>query len=278
MINLIPSVEKSNKPLWLAAGLFLLGGVAVGDYITGAELSFSLFYLLPIALISLTFSGTAGIAIAFLSAAIWLFLEVMTTTATNTYVYLWNAIIRLGFFLLPALLLKVIEQEKYHARTDFLTGAVNRFYFNELMGREIDRSCRYHHPFTIAFMDLDNFKTINDTFGHSFGDDLLRTIAQNMKKNLRKTDSIARVGGDEFVILLPETNSDSAQHAIRNLFRKLTDELQSKKWPVTFSVGVLTLTAPTISTDKIFGIVDRMMYSVKNSGKNDIKFATHTND
>ncbi len=278
MINLIPSVEKSNKPFWLVAGLLLLGGVAVGDYITGAELSFSLFYLLPIALISLTVSGTAGICAAFFSAAVWLFLEVMTSTTANSYVYLWNAVIRLGFFLLPALLLKVIEQEKYHARIDFLTGAINRFYFNELMGREIDRSCRYHHPFTIAFMDLDNFKTINDTFGHSFGDDLLRTIAQNMKKNLRKTDAIARVGGDEFVILLPETNSDAAQHAIRNLFHKLAEDLQSKKWPVTFSVGVLTLTAPSISTDKIFSIVDRMMYSVKNNGKNDIKFATYTND
>ena len=272
-------LERTNKVFWVITGIAFLFTVAIGDYITGTELSFSLFYLIPIAVFSLAFSGTVGVAIAFISAAIWLLIEVMTgMEETDSFVHLWNTIIRLGFFLLPALLLRAVEQEKRHARTDFLTGAINNRYLNEVMQREIDRSLRYKHPFTVAFIDLDNFKAVNDTFGHSFGDSLLRVAAESMKNNLRKTDFVARVGGDEFVVLLPETGPEAAKKAVSNLFQKLTNEMQVKKWPITFSVGVLTLTAPTISVDKILSIVDKMMYAVKNNGRNDIKFATHVND
>jgi diguanylate cyclase (GGDEF)-like protein len=180
--------------------------------------------------------------------------------------------------LLPAWMLRSLEQERIHARTDFLTGAINNRYFNDLLEREIERSIRYNHPFTIAFIDMDNFKTINDTFGHLYGDKMLRTIAENMKIHLRKTDVIARVGGDEFSILLPEANEKDARIAMSNLFGKIAEEMTTKKWPLTFSVGVLTLSAPTISADKILGIVDKMMYVVKNNGKNNIKYATYTNE
>lgn len=276
-LNLL--IENVNKAVWIVIGAILLGGVAIGDYLTGRELSFSFFYLIPIAFFSVTVRGILGIGAAFLSAGIWLFIEVMTANETsNSFVYLWNTLFRLGFFLLPAVLFRSIENEKLLARTDSLTGAINNRYFHELLQREIDRSSRYTHPFTIAFIDFDNFKTINDTFGHSFGDTLLRTFAEYAKSNLRKTDIVARVGGDEFAIILPETNEASARSAIQNLFQKLAKELECRKWPVTFSVGVLTFNTPATSVDKVLSLVDRMMYTVKNSGKNDIKFAAHTNN
>lgn len=274
-LNLLEPMKKTPK---LILGIFLLGGVAALDFFTGSELSFSLFYLIPIAFFSFAFSASVGIGMAFISAAIWLLVEVLTANSVETFAYLWNTIIRLGFFLLPAIMLKSLEQERIHARTDFLTGAINNRYFNELLEREIERSLRYNHPFTIAFIDLDNFKTINDTFGHLYGDKMLRTLAERMKSHLRKTDIIARVGGDEFAILLPETGEKEARTAISNLFAKIAEETAVKKWPLTFSVGVLTLSSPNISADKILGIVDKMMYVVKNTGKNNIKYSTYIND
>lgn len=278
MSEILSWLEQMGKIPKTFLGIFLLVGVAMLDFFTGAELSFSLFYLIPIAFFSFAFSASVGIGVAFISAALWLLVDVLTSTHPETFAYLWNSIIRLGFFLLPAIMLKSLEQERIHARTDYLTGAINNRYFNELLEREIERSLRYQHPFTIAFIDMDNFKTINDTFGHMYGDKMLRTIAESMKIHLRKTDIIARVGGDEFAILLPETNPEEARTAMSNLFSKIAEEMSTKKWPLTFSVGVLTLSAPNISADKILGMVDKMMYVVKNNGKNNIKYSTYTNE
>lgn len=256
-------------------GISLLFGFALLDFYTGTELSFSLFYLIPIAFFSFVFRANVGVGIAFISAAIWLLVEVLTTQTVETFVYVWNTIIRLGFFLLPAILLQSLERERIHARTDFLTGAINNRYFNEMLEKEIERSTRYKHPFTLAFIDLDNFKTINDTLGHTFGDTMLKNIAECMKNYLRKTDVIARVGGDEFAILLPETDTEEAKTAISNLLTKIGDKMNIHKCPVTFSVGVLTTTAPNTSADNVLKTVDKLMYIVKNNGKNNIKFATH---
>lgn len=270
---MLGKMDKTPKTL---LGVLLLVGVAVVDYYTGAELSFSLFYLIPIAFFSFAFSASVGTGVAFISAAIWLLVDVLTVPHSDSFAYLWNTIIRLGFFLLPAIMLKSLEQERIHARTDYLTGAINNRYFNEILEREVQRSLRYKHPFTIAFIDLDNFKVINDTFGHTFGDKMLKTIAGNMENYLRKTDIVSRISGDEFAVLLPETGSDEAKIAISNLFHKINNEMQVKKWPVTFSVGVLTSTAPNVSADKILKAVDKLMYIVKNNGKNNIKYATYT--
>jgi diguanylate cyclase (GGDEF)-like protein len=261
--------------VWMITGLVLLWGVAYLDYITGSELSFSLFYFLPITFFSWAISGAAGVGMAIVSAAIWLIIEVSTATYTNAYVYIWNAIIRLGFFLFPAILLRSLKTERIHARTDYLTGAINNRYFNDLVGREIERSFRYKHPFTVAFIDLDNFKTINDTLGHTIGDGVLRTVAENTKRMLRKTDMVARMGGDEFAILLPETDPAAARAAITNLIRRLSEEMEKRQFPVTFSVGVVTLFAPQVTVDNILTAADRTMYKVKRNGRNNIEFATY---
>lgn len=265
--------KKWDSPFWFAVSVFLLLLVGTLDYITGTELSFSLFYLIPIAVSSWGLKGNYGVLAAFLSTILWLYIEVISTTDHhNIFIHLWNAIIRLGFFLLPALLLKSLEQERLHARTDFLTGAFNHRHFHEVLQGEVDRSTRYNLTFTVVFIDTDNFKAVNDTFGHTFGDETLKTIVEVMKTNLRKTDTIARVGGDEFIILLPETGEQAARSFIPNLCAKLKDEMLAKKCPITFSVGVLTLTAPQISTDQILNTADKIMYLVKNGGKDNIRY------
>lgn len=276
MTNIILRLEKAGKPFWITLGVLLLLIVAFLDFVTGVELSFSIFYLIPIILFTWSIGGNTGIVVAGISAGIWLFIEVISAPVHSAaFVYFWNAIIRLGFFLLPVLLLRNLEREKEHARTDYLTTALNTRSFHEVAQRELDRSVRYQHPFTVAFIDIDNFKTINDTFGHTFGDKVLRAISQNIQRNLRKTDIIARVGGDEFAILLPEADADTARAAISKMQQKLMEEMLSNKWPVTFSIGVITLNAPQLTVDEIIGMADKTMYSVKNYGKDNIKYATY---
>ncbi len=276
MTKFLLAMDKIGKPIWVILGILLLGIVALLDYFTGTELSFSIFYLIPIALFTWAINGNIGLAVACISAGIWLYIEVLSAPLySSSFVYFWNAIIRLGFFLIPVLLFRNLEKQRDYARTDFLTGVMNARSFHQIAQREIDRSVRYRHPFTVAFIDIDNFKIINDTFGHTFGDKVLWSIAQNMQRNLRKTDSIARLGGDEFALLLPEVDSETARVAIPKMQEKLMQEMKENKWHITFSIGVITLNAPPFTVDEILGFADKMMYSVKNYGKNDIKYATY---
>jgi diguanylate cyclase (GGDEF)-like protein len=272
-------VQRVSKPIWLGLGLLLLGGIAFLDYSTGVEYSFSLFYLLPISLISWTISERFGLVFAILSSGVWIAVDLWSSNrAVNLFAYVWNATARLGFFLLPVFIIRLnraMQHERILARTDFLTGVLNTRYFRELAQMEVNRSFRYKRTFTIAFIDVDNFKTINDTFGHATGDTVLRAIATNIKMHLRKTDMVARVGGDEFVVLLTETGQQTAPIAFSKMQRALSKEMAENGWAITFSIGVLTLTAPTISVDEMLGRADQLMYVVKNNGKNNIHYATH---
>lgn len=278
-MNVIAITEKVSRSLWITTGLSLLCAVGLLDYLTGYELSFALFYLFPIALVTWFTNGKIGVVIAFVSAGIWLTADVLAGQVySHKVIYLWNTAIRLGFFLLTVLSLrlgKTLERERALARSDYVTGAVNARFFRDLAQREIDRSARYLHPFTIAYIDVDNFKAINDAFGHATGDKVLSAVADSMQQHLRKTDVVARIGGDEFVILLPEVGTEVAQAVISKMRHRLSEEMQDKSWPVTFSIGVLTFTAVPVSADEMLSMADRMMYTVKNSGKNNISYATH---
>jgi diguanylate cyclase (GGDEF)-like protein len=273
------ALEKPGRAFWIAAGFMILCGVGILDYLTGYELSFSLFYVLPIALLTWFVNNKFGIIAAIVSAGIWLMADVLAGASySRPVIYFWNTAIRLGFFLLMVLLLEVgkaLEREKAFARTDYVTNAVNGRLFYVLLQREIDQALRYRSPFTIAYMDIDNFKAINDRFGHAMGDEVLCAVVKSMQDNLRKTDVVARVGGDEFAVLLPEVGSEAAQIAVSKMINMLEEEMQENNWKVTFSIGVLTFLHAPPSADEAIKMADMAMYSVKNSGKNNISYAVH---
>jgi diguanylate cyclase (GGDEF)-like protein len=279
MMNLITTLERASKGFWIIVGLILLCAVGILDYLTGYEISFSLFYLIPIALLSWFVSSQLGIVVSFVSAGLWLAVDILAGARfSHPAIYVWNTLIRLVFFNLTVLLInvgKALERERTFARTDYLTGTSNTRFFHVLAQREIDRAARNQTPLTAAFVDIDNFKSINDLFGHAMADKVLGAIARNMQRHLRKTDLVARVGGDEFAILLPEAGPQAAQLVISKMQRKLLDEMWLNQWPVTFSIGVITFTAPRISVDEVLNMADKLMYSVKNDGKNDVAYATH---
>jgi diguanylate cyclase (GGDEF)-like protein len=281
-LNFLPSLEKLNKPFVIAIAFALIGVLGFTDFFTGYELAFSVFYLLPICLVTWRVGLRLGIVLSFICAVAWLISDVMAGHSNlHPIIYAWNTIIRFSFFVIVTLLLSklitALEQEKEFSTIDYLTGALNSRVFYDLLQKEINRSQRYKNPFTIAYIDLDNFKAVNDEFGHATGDKVLRFVVDQIRKNLRKTDAVARLGGDELALLLPEIKQDSAQVVLSKIQSDILAEMQQRNWPVTLSIGVLTCIDTPHTTDEAVRTVDDLMFSVKRGSKNSIKYAIYTN-
>ncbi len=230
--SLAAFLNKRSRWFNLALALLFLLLLGVLDFWTGPELAFSIFYLVPIVL-AVWFGGgkSPGVALSLVSALVWLWADVASgQTYSHTLIPFWNCSVRLGFFLIFTVLLdrqkRLLAEEKLLARTDPLTGILNRRAFAELAAREINRSSHHQQPFTFIYLDIDDFKTINGRSGHSGGDLLLQRLAQTVGENLRLSDLLVRLGGDEFGILLPETPYPSAQTVICKM-RTSLDELDA---------------------------------------------------
>lgn len=262
------------RPLLVAISLLLVGLIALASYETPVEIRFSFFYLLPISLNAWFAGRRAGVLFSFLSAGAWLteFLLEQRHTASEVEVAYWNTGLLLSFYLVLAVLLstlsRVLEREKIAARADPLTHIPNRRAFFELAEAEIQRVSRYGGRFTVAYMDLDNFKQVNDRDGHETGDRVLRQVAEAIRKSLRVNDIVARVGGDEFIVLLPEAGAQEAETVVRKLENHLTELMRQGGWAVTLSTGAVTFEKPPDSVDQMVKLADELMYSVKTSGKN----------
>ena len=278
-MNALVSLKNRSSIFWIAAGLLGVLLVGAADYLTGRELAFSLFYLIPIMLVTWYVGRTWGLAFSLVSALVWLAADQLAGHPfSGPVIPFWNTAIRLSFFVLVTFLLsalKGMERVKETARLDDLTGAANRRHFFEAAQAELNRIGRYHRPFTTVYIDLDDFKEVNDRWGHQVGDQLLRKVVQSIRLQLRKTDFLARLGGDEFIILLPETGPKAAQVVVTKIQHALLDEMRSNDWPVTVSIGALTCLEANLTPDELISRTDALMYSVKKSGKNAVAYGIH---
>jgi diguanylate cyclase (GGDEF)-like protein len=279
-VNYLAKLEQQNRFFLMAVGFALIGVIGILDFLTGYEFAFSVFYVLPISFVTWLTSRRFGILASLTSAVVWLSADIATGLSySNSFIPIWNTLIRFAFFVIITLLLsalkRALQRESELARTDYLTGTVNLRFFYELAQMEIDRLQRYGRPFTLAYIDLDDFKAVNDQFGHATGDRVLYTVASSIKKNMRKTDICARLGGDEFALLLPETDQEFARLAISKIQGELLKEMQQNNWPVTFSMGVLTCQVAPQTTDELVNMADKLMYQVKQDSKNAIKYSTY---
>jgi diguanylate cyclase (GGDEF)-like protein len=161
------------------------------------------------------------------------------------------------------------------ARTDALTGLPNRLAFFEVAAREIERAKRYDRSLSLALLDLDHFKRINDRYGHSVGDAVLRHFAGVVEGNLRTSDVFARIGGEEFAVLLPETMAEGAYNLVQRLLGRLTGEPYTRedgRISVSFSAGIAEQNSVG-GMDELIGRADAALYASKASGRGRVSVA-----
>lgn len=264
------------KLLMLLGALFLAAGIGLLDWkIGGTEVSFSIFYLAPIGLAAWHLNLSAGLLVALLSLLMRGWIDF---SRLHLYSHAWipldNMAIRSAFFLCTVLALArirmLMERERRFGTLDYVTGIPNRRAFMEHADREVSRCRRYGQPFTIAFLDCDDFKLVNDRWGHRVGDELLRLIGVTLRDQVRNSDFVARLGGDEFVILLPDSDNELAAEVLTRVHDALLKAMEGRSCLVTFSIGGATYRQPLESVEEMLARADEMMYSTKKEGKNRI--------
>ena len=269
-------LHNLNRSVLITLGVVIIVSVGILNHLAGPDLSTWILYLIPIFLITWFTERWIGFLMSTITALTWLIADYTSgANYLDRAVPYWNYTARLCSFIIFTFILSALksamEKEKELSRIDFLTGVGNGRYFIELANMEINRARRNEHPLTVVYIDLDNFKTINDRYGHSTGDNLLRLVANTIKSNIRLMDTVARLGGDEFAILLPETGPELAEAITRKVQKINLEIMQKNGWPVTFSIGVVTFIHPPTTVDEILKKSDNLMYTAKNNGKNMIK-------
>lgn len=241
---------------------------------TDAEAAFTSLELLPVLVISWAGGKRSGLIVAFLAAAIWAVSDIVSERQFSAQWIPWaNATTRLMTYGLVALLAAQVRmqfaREHELATRDSLTGLTNRRAFLEAGEAEVERSKRYGHPLAVIFLDLDNFKQINDSLGHAAGDAALQATARALTSVLRSSDQVARLGGDEFAVLLTETGYDATVEAGRKLSIAMNNALAD--FPAAKgSIGVAWFAQADRLFPAMLKAADELMYEVKKSGKNDI--------
>lgn len=264
-----------KESLILIGSVFAVVLIGYLDNLTKEENSIYVYYALPIALSSWFVGNRAGYITAVASALAWFLVDFRGDSGTPA-LHIWNVCVRLTFFVSMAFVLSTLKTtldlQKELASQDSLTGLSNRRAFFEIAEFEIKRLRRYARPLTLAYMDLDDFKAVNDQRGHEEGDRLLIAVAEAFRRCTRVTDAVARLGGDEFVVLLPETGEEAAFTAVQKFHQEILEVMREHGWPVTLSVGALTFNDPPETVDEMLRIADQLMYLAKKGGKNSIKF------
>jgi diguanylate cyclase (GGDEF)-like protein len=148
---------------------------------------------------------------------------------------------------------------------DELTQLANRRAFDAAVSQEKPRALRFHHDMAALFIDLDNFKVVNDSLGHKVGDELLVSVAGTLRANSRDADVVARYGGDEFALLLPETSLEGACQVARKILAAIAQDISVEGIQVTASIGIASLVETDADRDMI-AVADHEMYRAKRSG------------
>lgn len=231
-----------------------------------AELPVALVYVVPVVGVASAGGLRSGLLAAALAAVVRLTLELASNPASVVMPWIGFAIALTVYSLAAwsaASLVARAATERELALTDPLTGLGNRRFFQEIAQIELHRSRRYQRPLSLAYVDVDRFKQVNDTQGHDAGDALLQLIARETLSALRTSDVVARVGGDEFAMLLPETPLEGAEIALEKLRERLLSASRASGCDVGFSIGVVGCDGGESSFDELLKAADAVMYAAK---------------
>jgi diguanylate cyclase (GGDEF)-like protein len=270
-------LSRLPKLLLVVFGVVLVGGIAALAGAVHDSVALVQFYIVPVVCVAwftrCTWCGLV-VAVAAVCATPFGALIVRPTPAT-TVIHIGAAVATMLLYVtllwLVAAVRKGVSRREELALTDELTGVPNARSFRASADRELERSRRYRHQLSLLYLDIDDFKAVNDRLGHAEGDLVLREIAGRVEAGVRTVDTLARIGGDEFVILMPETGSRPAGLLAQRLSVALAEVVASDRQPVTCSLGLITFRRPPASVAELLAAGDRLMYDAKSTGKNTIR-------
>jgi diguanylate cyclase (GGDEF)-like protein len=252
----------------------LLAALAALDTAASAEYQYGPFYVLPVCIAAWSLGLRGGLAAGLLAAMTWTAVQVGSGFLHEPRAILWNTGTRAACYAIVAVLMSATrrryDRERLHARTDGLTGALNRRAFPDVVEAMLSRARRAEDVLVLAYLDLDDFKMINDRYGHAAGDHVLATFAQAAAGEAGD-GALARVGGDEFVIVQVGRRGDDHFATAEAMHARLTHALDRTATGATCSMGVVVAPGGEAERDALVAAADRLMYEVKRAGKNALR-------
>lgn len=256
----------------------MLAIVAIGvfDYASGTELRIYPLYFGPVALLA-WHAGIRGCVVAsVLSSAGWTASNMLAGMRfSSDVIWVANALLHAAAFLFVGYLLarlrRSLERQMQLSRTDSLTRLRNSRAFYDEAPPMLSLCARRQRPVTLAYLDLDNFKSVNDELGHRAGDEMLRRVADKLRESLRPSDLCARLGGDEFAILFPELDADAAITTLERLRTGVAAAAHSPARAVSVSIGAVTFVSGPFDLEQMIQQADALMYQTKAAGRNRVK-------
>jgi diguanylate cyclase (GGDEF)-like protein len=261
--------------VWPTA-FFAIALIGTFDYMTGTEVRTFPLYYVPISLLAWHHGRTGAMLAAAACAAAWLasnFLAGLQYSAVDIWVI--NTVVQAASFatigILIAVLRESIARERALNRIDPLTLLLNSRAFYDDAQRLLSLCRRNGYAITVAYVDLDNFKDVNDQLGHRAGDELLRSVGGVFRQNVRPSDLVARLGGDEFAILLPHTDASGVSPMLERVRLALRTTFEAAPVPVTASIGAVTFVTTPKDVEQMVHDADACMYSAKKQGGDQVR-------
>jgi diguanylate cyclase (GGDEF)-like protein len=269
----VPVTKALQRPLRIVGALLLIGLVYWVNTRTGTapEVRLGVLYVIPVLLIAWHDGLAWGIAFALATCVLRLAVGIdqmppatpLVARLVNEAAYL--AVVGVAVAGLSQLR-RTQAQLRQLATHDQLTDVLNVRAFSDELGQELGRNRRYGRPLALIYLDLDDFKRVNDAHGHATGDAVLRLVADAMRAAVRQADVVGRLGGDEFAVLMPETDGAVANAAATRLASNIRSVFRGTP-SVTASIGVVSWTGTDADTDDLLRKADQAMYEAKRAGK-----------
>jgi len=270
-----------RRPLLAGIALALIAAIAVADYATGDQIHLFILYMLPVSLLAWGAGLYVGLASAVLSSAVTLGVYWLLAGGRFETIHGWHVTVTLvsaatiawAIARLKADHLRIsslLESERLLSRTDAMTGLASAHAFHERLTLEIDRMRRVPKPLSLLYVDLDDFKKVNDERGHLAGDQLLARVGKLLLGATRRVDLCGRVGGDEFAVLMPETSAADAMTVAERVRESIRKSFQEGGAGIGTSSGLSTLLTAPIDAQAAISSADQLMYEAKNGGKQKI--------
>jgi diguanylate cyclase (GGDEF)-like protein len=264
---LIDAVEKARTPIILYSIFSLLGIVALLDYLTLPGVSFAPLYIIPVLVGGWRFRTGEGVIFAVLCAVIWTAIDLADGLTLAPPIAAWNACARVFTFVLVAALVTQVragyDAERRAAQHDRMTGLLNGRLFEERLDALIAATESRGMTAAIAYFDLDGFKQVNDTYGHARGDELLSRIGAALSESVGEEDIAARMGGDEFAVLVRDNCPDRLERRIAGLHAVVRDVLDADRSGAGCSMGTARLTPFLSDGRSLLAVADGRLYREK---------------